>query len=71
MVKYLRISKKRGDSVPKKMGRPTDSPKIYQLRVRFSEEGKELLEKCSEKTGLSKSDVIRLGIKKVYESLEN
>ena len=53
-----------------KMGRPTDSPKNYQLRIRLSDEEKEKLEFCSEKTGLSKSDVVRLGIEKVYESLK-
>jgi predicted DNA-binding protein len=54
----------------KKMGRPTESPKTNQTRIRMSDEDLELLDFCCEKTGLSKADIIRLGIKKVYEELK-
>lgn len=49
----------------KKMGRPTTSPKTNQYRIRLSDDDLKLLEFCSQKTGLSKTDVIRRGIRKV------
>ena len=53
------------------MGRPTDSPKTNNYRIRMTDEELLKLEKCCEKTGLSKADVIRLGIDKVYAEPEN
>lgn len=54
----------------KKMGRPTDNPKTNNYRIRMTDEELKKLERCCEGTGLSKADVIRLGINKVYEELE-
>lgn len=52
-------------------GRPkTDNPKDIQLKIRADKQTVEDLEYCCEKTKLSKSDVIRLGIKKVKEEVE-
>lgn len=51
-------------------GRPTDDPKVYRLEIRLSEEDMELLTFCRLGTGLPKAEVIRLGIRKVYEELE-
>lgn len=48
-------------------GRPTDEPKDKVLPVRLSESDIEMLEYCCLKTGMKKAEVIRLGIKKVYE----
>lgn len=48
-------------------GRPTNEPKIHQARIRMSDEDIEMLEYCCKVTGLSKADVIRKGIKMVYE----
>ncbi len=53
----------------KKMGRPTINPKTNQYRVRLSDDDLRMLEFCSQKTGLSKADVIRKGIKKVYQEI--
>lgn len=50
-------------------GRPTDEPKILNTRIRLSEKDVEMLDFCSDKTGKKKSEIIRLGIKKVYEEL--
>ena len=50
-----------------KMGRPTEAPKVNQYRIRLTDNELELLNKCCALTGLSKADVIRLGIQKVYE----
>lgn len=58
---------KRGDKMSPRTGRPTESPKTLSTRVRMSEEDIERLEFCCKKTGLTKADVIRLGIKEVYE----
>ena len=54
----------------KKMGRPTDSPKTNNYRIRMTDEELRKLELCCERTGLSKADVIRLGINKVYMETE-
>lgn len=51
-------------------GRPTDDPKNLSTRVRLSDEDISMLEYCCQKTGKKKSEIIRLGIKKVYEDLK-
>ncbi len=51
-------------------GRPTDNPKALSTRVRLSQEDIDRLEYCAEKTGQSKADIIRQGIKSVYDSLQ-
>lgn len=50
----------------KKMGRPTVSPKVNNYRIRLTDEELAMLNKCCEITGLTKADVLRLGIEKVY-----
>ena len=52
-----------------KMGRPTDNPKDNSYRIRMSDEDLRKLNVCCEKTGMSKADVIRLGIFKVYQEV--
>ena len=52
-------------------GRPkADNPKDIQLKIRADKQTIEDLEYCCEKTSMTKSDVIRLGIKKVKEEVE-
>lgn len=51
-------------------GRPTDNPKTLNTRIRLSEEDVKRLEYCAEKTGLTKAEIIRQGIKEVYEKLQ-
>ncbi len=51
-------------------GRPTDNPKQLSTRVRLSQEDVDRLEYCAEKTGQSKADIIRQGIKSVYDRLK-
>lgn len=53
-----------------KMGRPTDNPATNQLRIRLSDKDLEMLNECSEVLELTKSDVVRLGIKKVFEGIQ-
>ncbi|MBD5130431.1 MAG: hypothetical protein HDT43_11020 [Ruminococcaceae bacterium] len=51
-------------------GRPkTDTPKDIQLKIRADKQTIEDLEYCCEKKGMTKSDVIRLGIQKVKEEV--
>lgn len=54
----------------KKMGRPTTNPRTNRLELRMSDEDIKKLEFCSSATGLSKSDVIRKGIEKVYDEVK-
>lgn len=51
-------------------GRPTDDPKNLSTRVRLSDEDISMLEYCCQQTGMKKSEIIRLGIKKVYEDIK-
>lgn len=53
----------------KKMGRPTNEPRSYRESFRFSEFDMEKIKFCMDKTGMSKTDVIRMGIDKVYKEL--
>lgn len=50
-------------------GRPTSDPKNNQYRIRLSDKEVHMLEYCCEKTGLSKSDIVRRGIEKVYKEV--
>ena len=52
-------------------GRPTDEPKKHQQRIRMSDKDIEMLEYCCEATGKTKADIIRIGVKKVYEDIKN
>lgn len=52
-------------------GRPTDNPKNLNTRVRLSDEDVSILEYCCNETGMKKSEIIRLGIRKVYEEIKN
>lgn len=51
-------------------GRPTDDPKQTTIKFRISDEDVKRLEYCVEKTGLSKSEILRQGIKEVYAKIK-
>ncbi len=51
-------------------GRPTDNPKTKQMPIRFSESDIKKLEYCSEKTGKSMAEIVRIGVAKVYNELK-
>lgn len=54
-----------------KMGRPpSDTPKRNQQRIRMSDDEIEMLNYCCKVTGLTKADIIRRGIKTVYEEVQ-
>jgi len=54
----------------KKMGRPTDNPKDTTLKIRLDRDTSEKLHICSEKMEVSKAEVIRRGVKKMYDDLD-
>lgn len=53
-----------------KTGRPTNDPKKHETRIRMSDEDVRILELCVAKTGLSKAEIIRMGIREVYEKIK-
>ncbi len=57
---------------PKKMGRPkSENPLKDRIFVLVSEETKAQLKKCTEALNTTRSDVVRKGIKRIYDDLEN
>ena len=52
-----------------KLGRPTQSPKNHETRIRMSDEDIKMLNACVAKTGKTKSDIIREGIREVYNKI--
>lgn len=51
------------------MGRPTDNPKIIVKRARMSESDVEKLKICCQKLDMSESDILRIGVDKIYREL--
>ena len=54
----------------KKMGRPTDSPKIIDIKIRFDKDTVDKLEICSEKMQITRAEVVRRGVRKMYDDLD-
>jgi len=54
----------------KKIGRPTENPKTIVKRARMSEEDVRKLKECCCVLNMSESDVLRMGIDKVYQELK-
>ncbi len=53
------------------MGRPTDNPRGERLGFRISGEESEMIKYCMDNSDMSKSEILRLGIRKVYEEIKN
>ena len=53
----------------KKMGRPTDNPKDFTMKIRFDKGTLEKLRVCSEKMELSRAEIVRRGIQRMYDGL--
>lgn len=53
-----------------KMGRPTSNPRSKNIGFRVTDEQFEMLEECVRLTGKSKTDIIALGLEKVYQELK-
>lgn len=50
-------------------GKMTDDPKVFQTKIRMSEEDIMILDYCVKATGKTKADIIREGIRKIYQEL--
>jgi len=56
---------------PKKMGRPpSDNPLHERLYLRVDEKTKSMLDECTAILKTTRSEVVRKGIKKVYNDLK-
>ena len=53
----------------KKMGRPTNDPKENYTGIRLSDEEIKKIKFCMERTGMSKTGVLRVGLELVYEQI--
>lgn len=52
------------------MGRPTDSPKLYTIKFRIDEQTSKELEAVTQALQLNKSEVLRLGVHKLFADLK-
>ncbi len=52
------------------MGRPTDNPKDISLKVRLDQGTSEKLDECVRALEVSKAEVVRRGVHKVYDDLQ-
>lgn len=52
-------------------GRPTTDPKKHDTRIRMTDEDIQILEYCVKMTGLTKTEIIRQGIREVYAKIKN
>lgn len=50
---------------------PSKDPKIHETRIRMSDNDIEKLEYCCRVSGLTKAEIMRMGIEKVYQELKN
>lgn len=69
-VNILLVTQKRGVKMSPRTGRPTQDPKRNETRIRMSDEDIKILEFCCDKTGMTKADVIRQGIREVYAKIK-
>lgn len=51
-------------------GRPTDDPKRGRLEIRTSQQEEEMLAFCCRELKMNRADVVREGIRKVYEEVK-
>lgn len=66
----IMVTQKRGDKMSPRTGRPTNEPKKHETRIRMSDEDIFILEECCRITGMTKTAVIRLGIREVYAKIK-
>ena len=51
-------------------GRPSDNPKVTEIKIRATKEDKEKLEFCCSKTGKTQYQIVMEGIEKVYNEIK-
>ena len=54
----------------KKIGRPTDSPKTFMLRVKMDKDTLAKLDECCKMTNLNRSEFVRRNICEKYDALK-
>lgn len=54
----------------KKIGRPTDSPKTFMLRVKMDRDTLDKLDECCQLEGLNRSEFVRRTIQTKWDSLK-
>lgn len=54
----------------KKMGRPTDSPKTFMLRVKMDKDTLNKLDECCKARNLNRSEFVRKSIQDQYDDLK-
>ena len=54
----------------KKLGRPTDSPKIFMLRVKMDKETLDKLDECCKIEEVNRSEFVRKNIHEKYDDLK-
>lgn len=54
----------------KKMGRPTDNPKNTSVKFKADDETFRKLKECSEKMNVSRAEILRRGVHRMYQDLE-
>lgn len=55
----------------KKLGRPTDNPKNTSVKFKADDETFEKLKECSKILEVSRAEVLRRGVHKMYNDLKN
>lgn len=70
MLVYMQGQRNEVKNMSPRTGRPTSDPKNLNTRIRLSENDINKLEFCCEKLKQKKSEIIRLGIEKVYNELK-
>lgn len=69
---FMVYTQRKGDIMSPRTGRPKiDNPKNNQTKIRTSDEEIAKIEFCANELGISKSEVILLGIEKVYKEIKN
>jgi predicted DNA-binding protein len=56
--------------VSPRTGRPTDNPKTHETRIRMSDGDIQKLDYCCQVLGLTKAEVIRQGIERMFEEAQ-
>lgn len=51
----------------KKMGRPTDDPKIHEIKVRITDNMNRVLENYAKENGMNKAEVLRAALENLLK----
>jgi len=60
-----------GNKIGKKMGRPTNDPKVIRLGIRLTPDEAEALQYCSDKLNIPRTSVISKGIELVKAEIQH